>query len=114
MNPPKQIAPNTIRKLSSGPESPELDSIYTVLTIIIMVAAVNSAYTGKDTEKRQLRAYVHPNIIRATIKSDNFIDTFFSLKNYGQTPAIIKGDYACLAIRKRQRTASDTLDIDPI
>ena len=89
-------------------------SIYTLLTVGTVIAAICSAVIGRDTEQRQLRAYILPTQATIGITNANEVKATAIIKNFGQTPAYHFRFWACLAVRDfvvKDNTPVDSTDL---
>ncbi|MGB7099795.1 MAG: hypothetical protein WBD95_13655 [Xanthobacteraceae bacterium] len=86
-------------------------SIYTLLTVGTVIAAICSAVIGRDTEQRQLRGYILPTQATIGITNANEVKATAIIKNFGQTPAYHFRFWACLAVR--DFVVKDNTPVDP-
>jgi hypothetical protein len=97
-----------------------LIGVYTIITAVIMVVAISQAVISRDSEHRQLRAYIGPvfNSFRLTTKyaecepSDTAIapHTIFCyhFKNYGLTPARVPHNCIVIYVGPVRGTLNET------
>jgi hypothetical protein len=88
-------------------------SIYTAITILLWCNSTKQVAVSRDTEIRQLRAYVFlSNVhIRVDDAKNNLLEIDLAVKNFGSTPASDYFFWTCTALREFPLTSP--LQIEP-
>lgn len=86
--------------------------VYTGLTIVIAVAAAVQICISRDTEHRQLRAYILKSDTSIVVDFPNTLDLRFITKNFGLTPAYKVIGWSCIIVGYFSKEAGGAMRLE--